>query len=156
MKREVVKINKPGKYDFVVQFNQIGQESEWVGIVDAREAGEHKLEVVANHTAAKTTGRITVRAVVGKGASVAIKGIIRIAKEAQETNDFLELRVLTLEKSARATAEPQLEIEANNVKASHAASVGPIDEEQVLYLKSRGLNASEAEHEVINGWLGVK
>ena len=63
---------------------------------------------------------------------------------------------MTLDKTARATAEPELEIEANNVKASHAASVGPIDGEQVLYLKSRGLNTSEAEQEIVNGWLGVK
>lgn len=156
MKTIIKKYYQPGQWIINIPFDKEGMEQDWVGIVDAREAGEYKLDVITDHTAAKTKGRITVRAVVGAGASVAIKGIICIAKAAQETDDFLELRVLTLDKTSRATAEPELEIEANNVKASHAASVGPIDGEQVLYLKSRGLSKNEAEKQIVDGWLGVK
>jgi len=154
MKREVVKINKPGKYNFVVSFDKLGQTREWVGIIDARKMGEYELMVVAQHIVPRTKGRVTVRAVVGAGAQVKIKGIIRIAKEAQETDDFLELRVLTLDKTALATADPELEIETNQVKASHATSVGPIDPEQLLYLRSRGLSKQQARNAVVAGWLG--
>lgn len=153
--RKAIKIHKPGVKNFVIEFDRVGQDVEWLGILDARAKGEYELTVVAQHSVPGTRGRVTVRVVVGAGAKVKIKGIIRIAKEAQETDDFLELRVLTLDKTALATADPELEIEANKVKASHAASVGPIDPEQTLYLMSRGLDRDEAEHQIIEGWLGV-
>lgn len=155
MKRGVVKVNKPGVYDFVVNFDRVGQAREWVGVIDAREAGEYELRVVADHRVAQTKGRITVRAVAGAGAHVKITGMIKIRKEAQETDDFLELRVLTLDKSARAVAEPELEIEANNVKASHAASVGQVDRDQILYLVSRGLSENQAVSEIVGGFLMI-
>ncbi|MFH1244242.1 MAG: SufD family Fe-S cluster assembly protein [bacterium] len=155
MKKIIMKYDKPGKWEVMIPFEKVGEEREWVGIVDARGAGEYELRVTADHKARGTKGRITVRAVVGEGAVVGIIGMVKIRKEAQATDDFLELRVLTLDEAARATAEPRLEIEANNVKASHAASIGPIDKEQILYLMSRGLDVEQARSEVVEGWLGV-
>lgn len=155
MTRIVKKYNHPGKWEVVISFDKVGDDKEWVGIVDAREPGEYELRVIADHKVQGTKGKITVRVVVGKGANVKIVGMIKIRKEAQETDNFLELRVLTIDKTARAVAEPELEIEANNVKASHAASVGHIDKDQILYLMSRGLNEVESQEEIIKGWLGV-
>lgn len=151
--KKIVKITKPGLNDFVIKFDKEGQEREWLGIVDARAEGEYELTVVASHTVPGTKGRVTVRAVCGEKSSVKLKGIIRIAKEAQETDDFLELRVLTLGPLSRATAEPELEIMVNNVKASHAASVGRIDLSQLRYLQSRGLSRQVAQEQIISGWL---
>ena len=151
----VKKYDRPGKWEVVVPFEKTGEEKAWVGIVDAREPGEYELRVVAEHSVAGTKGRITVRAVVSAGAHVKIKGIIKIRKEAQETDDFLELRVLMLDKTARAVAEPELEIEANNIKASHAASIGQVDQEQILYLMSRGLSKEVAQKEIVRGFLQV-
>lgn len=155
MTKVIKRYYKPGKWEVVIPFEKEGESIEWVGIVDAREPGEYELRVVADHMVVGTKGRITVRAVVGKDAHVKILGMIKIRKEAQDTDDYLELRVLTLDKTSRAIAEPELEIEANNVKASHGASVGPVDKEQLLYLKSRGLNEDLAVDQIINGWLGV-
>lgn len=149
------KYNKPGKWEVTIPFGEIGEEINWLGIIDAREPGEYELRVVADHKVAGTKGRITVKAVAGRESHVKVFGMIKIRKEAQETDDFLELRVLTLDKTSRAVAEPELEIEANNVKASHGASVGPVDKEQLLYLKSRGLNEEQAVEQIVNGWLGV-
>lgn len=149
------KFISPGKWEVIIPFEKVGEEITWTGIIDAREPGEYELRVAADHRVAQTKGRITVRAVVGAGAHVKITGMIKIRKEAQETDDFLELRVLTLDKSARAVAEPELEIEANNVKASHAASVGQVDKEQILYLMSRGLSYDQTQVQIVEGWLGV-
>ncbi|MBP9670403.1 SufD family Fe-S cluster assembly protein [Candidatus Woesebacteria bacterium] len=154
MTKIVKKYSKPGKWEVNVPFEKVEEEISWTGVIDAREAGEYELRVVADHKVAGTKGRITVRAVAGAGAHVKITGMIKIRKEAQETDDYLELRVLTLDKSARAVTEPELEIEANNVKASHGASVGPVDGEQILYLTGRGLSYDEAVDLVIAGWLG--
>lgn len=147
------KYHNPGKWEIVIPFDEQGMELEWTGIVDARLPGVYNLTVVAEHSVPKTRGRVTVKAVCGEGSTVSLKGIIRIAKEAQETDDFLELRVLTLGTKSRATVEPELEIEANNVRASHAASVGRIDPEQLLYLKSRGIDDDIAIKHLVSGFL---
>lgn len=155
MSRTIKKYNEPGKWEVVISFDKVGDEKEWVGIIDARKSGVYELRVVADHKVQGTKGKIIVRAVVGKGANVKIAGMIKIRKEAQETDNFLELRVLTIDKTARAVAEPELEIEANNVKASHAASIGQIDKDQILYLMSRGLNEREAKDELVRGFLSL-
>ncbi|EKD80353.1 MAG: hypothetical protein ACD_40C00128G0011 [uncultured bacterium] len=155
MKNIIKRYERPGKWEVVIPFEKVGEERGWVGVIDAREPGAYELRVMADHRVVSTKGRITVRAVVGKRASVKIFGRIKIRKRAQKTDSFLELRVLMLDGTARATAEPELEIEANNVKASHAASVGPVDNQQILYLMSRGSNEEQARGVVIKGWLGV-
>ena len=155
MSRIVKKYSKPGRWEVTIPFEKVGESIEWVRVIDARESGEYELKVVADHKVEGTKGRITVRAVAGKNAHVKVFGMIKIRKEAQNTDNYLELRVLTLDKTSRAVAEPELEIEANNVKASHGASVGPVDKEQLLYLKSRGLDEEQAIEEIITGWLGV-
>ncbi len=144
----------PGKYEVLIPFNKAGERKTWVGIVRGMEPGEYELRVTADHQARGTSGRITVRGVAGAGAVVKVYGMIKIHKTAQQTDDFLELRVLTLDKTARAVAEPMLEIEANDVKASHAASVGQVDIEQVLYLMSRGMEKEQAEAIIVEGFLG--
>ena len=155
MKTISKKYNKPGKHEITIPFDKEGQEKAWLGVVDARAEGEYELEILAWHTVPSTGGRITVRGVVGKGASLTVRGMIKIEKQAQKIDDFLEIRILLLDPSARATAEPKLEIEADDVRASHAASVGKIDETQILYLASRGLSEKQAREEIVKGFLGV-
>lgn len=155
MNKLIQKYNKPGEYKVEIFFKTAGEQKEWLGIVDARKPGQYRLEVAALHTAAETGGKITVRGVVGKGATLDITGMIKISRAAWKVDDFLELRVLLLDPLARATVEPKLEIEADDVRASHAASVGKIDETQLLYLMTRGISREAAEMLVIQGFLQV-
>jgi Fe-S cluster assembly protein SufD len=88
-----------------------------------------------------------------KGRSRAVySGLIHIAKEAQKVNSWQANRNLILSDEAKADSIPYLEIEANDVRCSHAASVGPPDEEQLFYLESRGLPHEEAEHVIVAGF----
>jgi Fe-S cluster assembly protein SufD len=151
--KKIHKYDQPGKYEVTIPFVKVGEKSEWVFTIDGRAPGEYELRVVAEHTVSDTEGRVTLRAVAGKGAVVRLFGMIKIGKRAQRTNDFLELRILALDKSARGVVEPELEIEANNVKASHAASVGQVDSEQLQYLMSRGLRQAQAEDLIVEGFL---
>jgi Fe-S cluster assembly protein SufD len=61
-------------------------------------------------------------------------------------------RNIVLSEHAKADAIPNLEIEANDVRCGHAASVGPVDEEAVFYLESRGIPAAEAERLIVTGF----
>jgi len=59
---------------------------------------------------------------------------------------------MVLSEHAKADAIPNLEIEANDVRCGHAASVGPVEEETLFYLQSRGIPRDEAERLVVTGF----
>jgi Fe-S cluster assembly scaffold protein SufB len=60
---------------------------------------------------------------------------------------------ILLDRGAKSDAIPGLEIETNEVKATHSASVAQLDENQIFYLMSRGLSRESAEREIVNGFL---
>lgn len=160
MKIQRFKLDKPGEIDLVIPFLVAHEEREVLGIISAMEPGDYKVRVVADHRATNTFGRIVIKGVAANGARVVVDGMVKIGKEARKTDSFLEMRILLLDKKSSAVAEPKLEIENNDVKASHAATVGKIDEDQLFYLESRGVELNEAKKLIIGGFLkdveGVK
>ena len=150
---ENLRIIKPGKHEIKLSLNKEGENLEWLGIIDARESGEYELNLVISHIAPNTFGRVVIKGVAENGARIAVKGLVKIEKQAQNTDSFLAMKILLLDKKSGATAEPELEIEANRVKASHSASVGKIDDEQLFYLRSRGIEETKAKNIIVNGFI---
>jgi len=146
-------VNKPGKQEIELRLNNEGERLEWIGIVDARVKGEYELNITMSHVILNTFGRILLKGVVGNGSIVKVKGLIKIEKLAQESDSFLTMKFLLLDKKSAVTIIPELEIEADSVKVGHSASVGKIDEEQLLYLKSRGVGQNEAKTMIINSFM---
>lgn len=153
MHQTVVILDKPGKKRVVVRFAKKGEEREVIGVVLGRKPGKYELEVLVDHKVGQTFGRVIIRGIAQNGAQVEVTGRIVIAKKAQGVDDFLEMKLLLLDNKSWATAEPELEIEANEVKASHAATVGQIDKEQLFYLMSRGLTKKTSETMLVDGFL---
>jgi Fe-S cluster assembly protein SufD len=89
----------------------------------------------------------------GKARAV-FRGIIKVHRGAQQTDAYQTNRNLLLSPHARADSLPNLEIEADDVRCSHGASVGQLDQEHLFYLMSRGLSRSQAERLVVLGFLG--
>ncbi len=147
------KLDKPGEIDLVVPFIEPHEEREVLGVISAMEPGEYKVRVVSDHQATNTFGRVVIKGVAANGARVVVDGMVKIGKEARKTDSFLEMRILLLDKKSSAVAEPKLEIENNDVRASHAATVGKIDDEQLFYLESRGINLEEAKKIIVEGFL---
>jgi Fe-S cluster assembly protein SufD len=79
-------------------------------------------------------------------------GLIRIRPHARGTNAFQTNRTLTLSEGAWAESVPNLDIETNDVRCSHASTVGPIDEDQRFYLESRGIRPDVAQRLVVLGF----
>jgi Fe-S cluster assembly protein SufD len=82
------------------------------------------------------------------------RGIIRVHKGAQKTDAYQTNRNILLSPHARADSLPNLEIEADDVKCSHGATVGQLDDEAKFYLMSRGIPRTAAERLVVLGFLG--
>lgn len=86
-------------------------------------------------------------------ASVAnFTGCIRVRPDAQKTEAYQANNNLLLTDTARINAKPQLVIDADDVKCSHGATVGQIDEEAMFYLRSRGIGADEARMMMMFGF----
>src|SRR3989304_5262475 len=99
-----------------------------------------------------TTGKVLSKGVMKDGSKSIFKGMIRIAKDAKNSQSYLGEHSLLLSKEAKSDAIPGLEIETNDVKATHAASVSQIDDEKIFYLMARGLDKDEAKKLIITGF----
>jgi len=80
-------------------------------------------------------------------------GLIHIGKEASGVNAFQTNRNVKLSEHAWAESVPNLEIENNDVRCSHASAVGPVDEDQRFYLETRGVRPEVAEQLIVLGFL---
>jgi Fe-S cluster assembly protein SufD len=141
-----------GKYSIELKFNKQGINGELLGLYNLTDSQKIDITTIARHIAPNTSCMTKIKGVLNDGSSSEYVGKILIEKTAQQTNSFLHDGVLVTGDKTHNNAQPILEIEADDVKASHGATTGRIDKEQVYYLMSHGLNRDEAEKLVIEGY----
>jgi Fe-S cluster assembly protein SufD len=112
-------------------------------------------DTTQEHAAPNTTSDLAFRGVLQDRSSAVWKGNIIVDPGAQKTDAFQESRNLLISKRAHADAIPGLEIQANDVRCTHAAAVAQVDPEQLFYLRSRGLREDVAKQLVIEGFLAA-
>ncbi|MFZ0327513.1 MAG: Fe-S cluster assembly protein SufD [Nitrososphaeraceae archaeon] len=117
--------------------------------------GDQSFDVTSNliHEGNNSRGRVLVKSVMKDFSKSLFKGMIKIGKGAKGSESYLAGHAILLDKGAKSDAIPGLEIETNEVKATHSASVAQLDESQIFYLMSRGLNLESAKREIVNGFL---
>ena len=130
-----------------------GARAEDVEIVFGTNNQSFDISSNLDHIGFSTRGKVLVKSIVKDAAKSLFKGMIKIRKDAQASESFLAGHAILLNKGAQADAIPGLEIETNEVKATHAASVSQIDEEQIFYLMCKGLDRESAKREIINGFV---
>jgi len=105
-----------------------------------------------DHNAPSTTSDLLFKGAL-KGESRSIwQGMIKVLPHAQKTDGFQANRNLVLSPTARADSIPGLEIQADDVRCTHAATVGKLEEEPIFYLMSRGLTRADAERLIVVGF----
>ena len=105
------------------------------------------------HLAEKTYSSQLIKGVVGGEAKGVFQGKIRIAPNAQKTEGRQLHKALLLSDTAEIDVKPELEIYADDVKCSHGAASGELDQEQLFYLRSRGIGEEEARQMLIDAYL---
>ncbi len=113
----------------------------------------HDFRTLQAHDAKRTTSDLLFKGAVANVSHSVYSGLIRVRKGAAGTNAFQTNRNLVLDEGAHADSVPNLEIEENDVRCSHASAVGPIDEEQRFYLESRGVPTEVADRLIVLGFL---
>ncbi len=133
--------------------NGSGAQSEDVQIVFGTNNQLFDITSNLDHIGFSTRGKVLVKSIVKDAAKSLFKGMIKIRKNAQTSEAYLAGHAILLNKGAQADAIPGLEIETNEVKATHSASVSQIDEEKIFYLMCKGLDREGAKREIINGFV---
>jgi Fe-S cluster assembly protein SufD len=109
-------------------------------------------DTTQEHAAPNTTSDLAFKGVLDDRARAVWRGVIRVDKGAQKTDAYQENRNLLLSTDAQATPIPGLEIEANDVRCTHGATVGQVDSAQLFYLMSRGLDRKAAQRMIVRGF----
>jgi Fe-S cluster assembly protein SufD len=132
-----------------------GAQARVTGAYATRGAQHIDFDTTQEHAAPNTTSDLAFRGVLAGRSSAVWKGNIIVDPGAQKTDAFQESRNLLISKRAHADAIPGLEIQANDVRCTHAAAVAQVDPEQLFYLRSRGLPEPLAKRLVIEGFLAA-
>jgi Fe-S cluster assembly protein SufD len=137
-----------------VTFEGPGGDAELIGLsfADADQHLEHRLLI--DHAVPRCRSRITYKSVLqGSGAHTVWIGDVVIRAEAEGTDTYELNRNLLLTEGCRADSVPNLEIETGEIAgAGHASATGRFDDEQLFYLRSRGIPADEARRLVVRGF----
>jgi Fe-S cluster assembly protein SufD len=129
-----------------------GGFSEMLGVffADGDQHFDHR--TLQDHVAPNCKSDLLYKGALRDRSRAVYSGWVHVRPEAQKTNAMQTSRNIVLSEHAKADAIPNLEIEANDVRCGHAASVGPVDEETIFYLQSRGITREDAERLIVTGF----
>lgn len=132
----------------------IGENSEALlnGVWMLNNQRETHLHVLMDHQAPHCRSMQLFKGILNDVSSSSFEGKILVRQAAQKTEAFQLNNNLILNEGASADSKPNLEIFADDVKASHGATVGQLDEEQLFYLKTRGFSQKEAQNILVYGY----
>jgi Fe-S cluster assembly protein SufD len=129
-----------------------GAESDLLAVYFGDQRQMLDFRTLQDHQAPHTRSDLLFKGAVEDEARSVYSGLIRLRHEAQKSNAYQTNRNLVLSEGAGAESIPNLEIEANDVRCSHASTVGPIDDDQRYYLESRGIRPEDAERLIVLGF----
>ena len=143
-----------GRVDLNARLLGPGANSDMLGLYFG-DANQHfDFNTSQDHAAPHAHSDLLYKGALDGAARGVFRGIIRVHEGAQGTDAYQTNRNLILSDKAIATSLPNLEIEADDVRCSHGATVGQLDAEALFYLMSRGLRREQAERLVVLGFLG--
>jgi Fe-S cluster assembly protein SufD len=142
------------RIDLAASLQGPGSRSDMLGLYFARGRQHFDHNTRQDHTVPHANSDLLYKGALADSARSVFRGIIKVFPKAQRTDAYQTNRNLILSRQAEAVALPNLEIEADDVRCSHAATVGQLDEEELFYIMSRGIARREAERLVVFGFFG--
>lgn len=138
-----------------LNFNFNGRNSSinFLAFVIGTNSEKFTLRTNSNHITGETNAYYTVKTVLFDCSEMDYVGYLNIHKNAQIIDSHLSHHTLLLSSNTKVKTVPSLEIQADDVKAGHSASIGRIDDEMLFYLKSRGIGEKEAKALLVQGFI---
>jgi Fe-S cluster assembly protein SufD len=129
-----------------------GARSDMLGLYFAQADQHFDHSTRQDHRAPHASSDLLYKGALSGSSRSVFRGLIKVFPKAQRTDAYQTNRNLILSRSAEATSLPNLEIEADDVRCSHAATVGQLDKEELFYIMSRGVSRRDAERLVVFGF----
>ena len=129
-----------------------GSESDLLAVYFGDGQQMLDFRTLQDHAAPHTRSNLLFKGAVEDQAHSVYSGLVHLRREAQRSEAYQTNRNLVLTEGAGAESIPNLEIEANDVKCSHASTVGPVDDDQRYYLATRGIPPEEADRLIVLGF----
>lgn len=130
-----------------------GSEAELIGLMFGDSNQHFDSQTLQDHVGSHTTSDLLFKVALGDFARSTFTGLVRVNERSVKTSAAQENRNLLLSDHSKADSDPKLEIlNSDVVRCSHGATVGPVDEESLFYLMSRGLPRQDAEHLLVEGF----
>jgi len=131
-----------------------GGQTELNGLYSATGKMHVDCRTRVEHRKPHTNSRELYKGILGGHSRGIFNGRVIVSKDAQKTDAQQANRNLVLSKDAEVDSKPQLEIFADDVRCSHGTTIGQLEEEELFYLRSRGLGVVEARQLLIHGFAG--
>lgn len=142
------------RVDLAASLEGPGARSDMLGLYFAQGSQHFDHNTRQDHKVPHATSDLLYKGALYDKTRAIFRGIIKVFPKAQRTDAYQTNRNLLLSNQAEATSLPNLEIEADDVRCSHAATVGHLDQEELFYIMSRGVSRREAERLVVFGFFG--
>ena len=141
-----------GRMDLVIDHDGDGSSSEMAGVYfgDGNQVMDYR--IVVNHSGRNTSSNIFLKGAVEDRSQSVFTGLLKINVGATNTSAFETNRNLVLSEGAKAHSVPNLEILCDDVVCGHGSTVGPLEEDHLYYLQSRGLGRERAERVLLRGF----
>ena len=130
-----------------------GARSDLLAVAVATNEQEFDARTLQDHVSAHTASDLLYKNALENRARCTFGGLIRVEPHAHFTDAYQKVRNLLLSDDAEANSMPGLEILADNVRCTHGATSGQIDEEELFYLRSRGIPIPVAQRLIVSGFL---
>ncbi len=142
------------RVDLNAQLRGPGANSDMLGLYFGDGDQHFDFNTSQDHVAPNAKSDLLYKGALDGKAQSVFRGVIKVHRGAQGTDAYQTNRNLLLSERARADSLPNLEIEADDVRCSHGATVGQLDQNHLFYLMSRGISRNVAERLVVMGFLG--
>jgi len=132
--------------------SESGSRCELLGILLEKGTQHFDFHTLQDHRAPNTYSNLLYKSALGGQSEAIYTGLIRVTEAGTGTDAFQANRNLLLSQGAKADSVPMLEIETDDVRCTHGVATGPIDEDQLFYLMSRGMTPETAEQLIVEGF----
>jgi len=141
------------RYDIECEMAGEGGTSFMYGVCFAEHQQQFGQFTKQHHRAGNTVSDLLFKNVLRDSAVTNYTGMIKVEKNANGTNAYQSNRNLVLSDKVKCDTRPILEIESNKLRCTHGATVGRLDEDQLFYLRARGLPEEQARHVLLEAFL---
>jgi len=141
-----------GRIGIYTDLDGAGSESHLNGLTLSDGDRHLDTNILTNHNAPNCISTQNFRTVLKDKSSGVFNGRVVVSKDAQKTDSNQSNKNLLLSHNAKMNSNPQLVINANNVKCSHGSSTGELDPDALFYMRSRGLDEKTAKSLLVNGF----